>query len=224
MSDGKKTKICEGCGQPFEVNWPKQRYCCRTCYTKHRYDQELQGVCEECGKPFRKNSMKQRFCGLQCAGRYTAKHKKKPGESPTIRDCVCQHCGKPFQAKRERKFCSDECRKEHQRKSDPERYGTAVCPVCKKEFVKKKENQVFCSKECRVAYQHVEYAASMERKHTKIKIRVLKEIPVYAHLRPKVGSIWEATEFLLLGSVKECYIETHGKQVILRKGEYERLA
>lgn len=226
MSDGKKRmmKVCEGCGETYEANYPEQRYCGHICYNKHRHDEKMNGICEECGKPYRRNTSKQRFCSTVCAHRYVARTRKKRGQKTKLQDCVCGQCGKEFQAKYVRRFCSDVCRFAYREKTDLERFGTAVCPVCKQEFVKKNKKQAFCSKGCTSSYKRIEYAASMERNHVKTKIRVLKDIPVYTYLRPAVGSVWEATEFLLMGGVKECYIETHGKQVILRKGEYERLA
>lgn len=226
MSDGKKRmmKVCVGCGETYEANYPEQRYCTHICYNKHRNDEMLQGICEECGTVYRKNTGKQRFCSRACSNAYVSRNRSKRGKKPNIQELVCEYCGKPFQAKYVRSFCSDACRLASRRRSDLERFGTAICPVCKREFVKKNKKQAFCSKGCTSAYKRIEYAASMEREHVKIRIRVLKDIPVYPYLRPAVGSIWEATEFLLLGGVKECYIETHGKQVILRKGEYERLA
>jgi len=50
---------------------------------------------------------------------------------------------------------------EEEKKTYLKEYGTAVCPICEKEFKKICYNSVYCSKECKKANdrkKHVDYA------------------------------------------------------------------
>ena len=69
---------------------------------------------------------------------------------------VCQQCGGPIEAgrvKRERKFCSDQCRMRwwsaHPEQMNRRSGRKLICPWCKKVFIVYGEKKrVYCSREC----------------------------------------------------------------------------
>ena len=89
--------------------------------------------------------------------------KNRRQEARIARESVkvtCPTCGKKFVSKKGKKYCSDDCRKEAERKRNRERYqklkgklseGKIVkCGCCGKEFNTKNDGSKYCSKDCRL--------------------------------------------------------------------------
>lgn len=60
---------------------------------------------------------------------------------------VCEHCGKEFEARADwnYKYCSRKCCGLHKTLTETKK---AICPICSKEFVKRRSSSKYCSNEC----------------------------------------------------------------------------
>ena len=119
-------------------------------------------VCAVCGKPL--TGRQEFYCGMACAMR--AQRKKVRGEQLDVeRTRICQNCGKAFLLDGgRRKYCSDECEKEGNRKRHAKnkrakkKNPVIICAWCGKEFVASHANTKYCSDECRLAARRGKYA------------------------------------------------------------------
>lgn len=56
----------------------------------------------------------------------------------------------------------------------------------------------------------------------RIKVRVIAEVPVMQHLRPKVGKVYNAIRGVPRSKHGEfCIIQMHGKPIVLRRAKGE---
>lgn len=137
-------KICDFCGEEFETNRSKARFCKRDHF----------GECVVCGKEFPVPQPKQpsKFCSAEC-------RRVRP---KTQVECVCQidGCGKTFMSDRKTsRFCPDP----HYR----------ICVVCGEEFELSMSNRSkpasTCSKKC--ASKTIDYDKRLEKYKTTVNDR-----------------------------------------------------
>ena len=92
--------------------------------------------------------MKENVC-KKCDKTFYAKVQKTHC-SDKCKQTECKLCNKKYIQKNGEKFCGEECTK---------KYYTHTCKACEKEFFKKAEKAVFCSKECK------ENISKVQKKH-----------------------------------------------------------
>lgn len=182
-----KIKICEVCGKefpPVKQAGGRQRFCSEAC-SRLFHAKKKKGICIVCGREYSGRSDNKGFCSRECAvkikglmvkkcafcssefkgkGNYCSEECK--GNS-RIKHRMCAVCGKEFYATGTQKICSGECRKQHARNKQRERYienrediiakrekefvpKMVVCKECGTEFRTEygKPRTVFCSDEC----------------------------------------------------------------------------
>lgn len=64
-----KTKICKECGNPFDTNDGKRRYCKDACYLKHelkRRKPKVKRTCPTCETVFKTSHWSKRYCNDEC--------------------------------------------------------------------------------------------------------------------------------------------------------------
>ena len=121
-------------------------------------------VCAVCGKPL--TGRQERYCSKRCKGK-AERNRLRESRPEAIK--VCQNCGKEFVADhKNRKYCSDECEKEGNRKRHAKnkrakkKKPVIICAWCGKEFVASHANTKYCSDECRIAAMRGRYVRKAE--------------------------------------------------------------
>lgn len=110
---------CCFCHKPFMVNKSllgTRKFCSEECFNKYRAMKEKfrKIICPTCGKEFFTYHKNQKYCSYECFGISIRKRQK----------CVCDNCGKEFDRKkseaekRDKHFCSLECRVVYNQWSD----------------------------------------------------------------------------------------------------------
>lgn len=108
-----------------------------------------------------------------------------------IRKKTCPGCGEKFiPTNGKHEWCTTQCRKKHTRKA-PYSYGTAICECCGDLFEKRQPDQRCCSKLCAGEIKSRERAEGIVRQGVIEKIMITTAIPVFEHMRPKIGHIYE---------------------------------
>ena len=122
---GLAIKKCSTCGENFQANSNRQKYCSRSCKSSP-------SVCAVCDVVFEKTpNSSGRFCSTEHWYEWNARQGDKQ----------CPQCGDIFHASRSKqKFCSTECSAESRRRTKQK------CPQCGK-LVDLKQN-TFCSRSC----------------------------------------------------------------------------
>lgn len=150
--------------------------------------------CPVCGKQFRRKIKDQIYCGRACAGRMRA----KPGK-PEEPKGNCVICGKSLQGIKNRKvYCSKACaNKGHSEKERNKGPFPTVCQKCGTTFPARIRGLLYCSKECRAQAREEKASATAEEKQAardgqkeEITVRIVKEIPVFESMRPKIGEVY----------------------------------
>ena len=151
-------KSCKICGKEFEacsINYKRQEFCSRKCQQIHSY-QNRKGDsynCKNCGKEFvPKAKDRTSYCSRECAyedKRAAPKEKVLP---------VCVTCGVEFEGRADRKYCTDECKKERARRSQrvyaarvrSEELKPFTCKECGKTHTPSygDKSRVYCSPLC----------------------------------------------------------------------------
>lgn len=126
------TDLCARCGKPYVVEGGLQRYC-KAC-AQIAFKENKQAITRKSNKEYYANSERRQE-------KLEASRIKRPLTE------VCPICGKQFEAKNGEKYCSDECRREKNRRYKS-REKTETCLVCGKEFWSKNGAKL-CSDECR---------------------------------------------------------------------------
>ena len=123
-------KSCVICGELFESNYQRKKYCSNDC--RREADRrrlrikwaedpncKREKICQLCGKELPKN--KTRFCSAECRNRFNhIKTGRISHNTELIKTCVV--CGKQFTTWHSAFVaCSDECRERYKRPYDPER-------------------------------------------------------------------------------------------------------
>jgi len=170
-------KACKNCGKEFENFNGRQLHCSKECAVKYKrkiyierqkqngyLKEKITYICKNCDKEYHpKNVDRKTFCCRECAYEFKSKisvEKKKILDKLHNEKLnkLCPLCGKTFKAKKESAvYCSDECRKEKNR-----RYAIQhgidnfipkqiICRECGKKFTTeyRKPRTVFCSDKCR---------------------------------------------------------------------------
>lgn len=166
-SNSPVVKHCEQCGAEFTPHpfvGKRQRFCsdaCRIAAQTQRYRAPIVCTCRHCGKEFQPKKIdRDQYCSRECAFAYRQLHgfpeRRKP-KRETIPLPTCEICGKPCKRKGA-KTCSDECRKEHERRKSREWFESRSqrdrsprpCKECGAMFVPEYGNKrrLFCSEEC----------------------------------------------------------------------------
>lgn len=195
---GEGEKACEQCGKKFSSHIPHKKYCSTQCANKvyRRREREKRGelpkrhafVCKHCGKEY-KTAYKDRntYCSRECSfkdkerrcacgaslrgtGKARCDQCDPTPTIPTIKQCVCVICGKAFGAERDRKYCSDECVKEKNRRLaflyNKELFEAKVksreCKECGAVFTPEYGMKIrnFCSQKCSKRFARKEYSHS----------------------------------------------------------------
>lgn len=126
--------------------------------------------CRQCKKGFTPGSLRgapQVFCTVKCRTKYHnqknfQRHKSERKETSEGRVCLQCPTKLEYQSRgRSKKFCTAKCREEwfnnKYKQERKERLAKASartfpCRLCKREAVKQKGNQVYCSLDCRESY------------------------------------------------------------------------
>ena len=123
-------KKCCACGEEYQPNNGRQKYCIRC----GKYGG--QATCEQCGKIFPlTGGTTGRFCSRECWYRFFGGEKMAPRNCP-----VCGAKFKPRHA--DQKTCGRSCGNKIQRRK------SKICIVCGKEFDSRHSGQVTCSNQC----------------------------------------------------------------------------
>lgn len=139
---------------------------------------------------------------------------------------TCPGCKQKFYPySRNQKWCTPKCReknKDKTKRKKPHVFGKGICETCGSEFeIKQSGGQRFCCRQCAAVGKA--YAKSEERKTlaSREKILITTMIPVFEHLRPRLGCIYNARRPINpnLGSVDFWIVEVNGKPVVVRQGE-----
>lgn len=79
---------------------------------------------------------------------------------------TCEQCGKEFVIfhKKKRKYCSDQCRKQHYLDTKKIQIRKKICPICGKEFMPETYRNKYCSEFCSRAGQVDRVREYRERK------------------------------------------------------------
>lgn len=99
--------------------------------------------CAYCGKEFIKRTRSRdsnKYCSREC---YFESIKKKPQVKPKV---ICSICGKEFEGRKDKKYCSDECRKEIARFKSKEYWNKNKAASIVNEMITK------TCKECGIAF------------------------------------------------------------------------
>lgn len=174
---------CPVCGKKFlqQKNKANLKYCCSPeCSAKNPNNRRLMGQeidlkCPVCEKIFKKRvsyirktakkGQKVWCCSKKCADAYKTIHpnKTKPNVSKKrlsikpMKTFECLNCHKEFQNRKNRKFCSNECRLIYVQKGTKE----IQCQQCDKTFkttaYKIKQGRKYCSIACRDKARQIEY-------------------------------------------------------------------
>jgi len=143
-----KTNICKWCGKTFKARNDNLGFCSRSCASKYAHKKNVKTKqCVVCGGPFKG---KGKYCSSDC---YEISKIKR-----------CSICGKEFKSdKANAKYCSDECKKQHNRERDKRRAinkhnknkKSHKCKYCGKIFVPEYgfKKRTFCSNQCSKKYQ-----------------------------------------------------------------------
>lgn len=173
-----RPKICPVCGKEF-IPKRNEKYCSPECFLEHKreYDRKRSkikweklrsgisktGICKHCGKEFVKKSERQKYCTKECRFADEAEKEKKlrrerDAKKPML---ICPICGKEFPqgVNKNKKYCSDACRK---KANFPDQRVEKICPVCGKWFYPA-GRQKYCSEECRVRAKLVKKKRGMTR-------------------------------------------------------------
>ena len=103
--------ICEYCSHEFKKENSSQRFCCKKCYNNSLKKTDSEMTCKFCGISFRSKYEKM-YCSHKCSKAYRRAMVEKP-----IITKKCVECGTMFEAEHfNSKHCSDDCRKEFNRK------------------------------------------------------------------------------------------------------------
>lgn len=166
-SNSSVVKHCQQCGAEFTPHpfvGKRQRFCsdaCRNAAQAKCYRASIVCTCRHCGKQFQPKKIdRDQYCSRECAFAYRQLHgfpeRRKPTAQPQSL-LTCEICGKPCKRKGA-KTCSDECRKEHKRRTSREWYESQSqrdrsprpCKECGKTFVPEYGNKrrVYCSGKC----------------------------------------------------------------------------
>ena len=132
---------CQYCGKSFERRHKRQKICdgCKPDVVRRqsveskrrrriweKREERLRGPvyknCPVCGVEFEYEHTRRIYCSDRCYNKYWNKQRiiKKKEANPMGRTASCTICGKVFyiNAEGKRKYCSDECVKEGQRRAD----------------------------------------------------------------------------------------------------------
>ena len=146
----------------------KQLFCSDKCGTAWRRRPEniphaYEFTCKNCGKTYwQVDKRRNQFCSVPCMNEYHRENQKQKPLKPLKPLNTCVVCGKQFIATRsDVKYCSDECRKQHDRDRFRDfrirnghtvsgRVETIICAYCGKVFQRKIVTLVpkYCSKDC----------------------------------------------------------------------------
>lgn len=106
-----KTKQCPVCGNDFEPDASRRKYCSQQCYLNSRKAERglKQKVCPLCGTTFLPRWRKVKYCSEECA-----KEARRQALSRQV-ILVCENCGQQYsvcksQAEKGSRFCSASCR------------------------------------------------------------------------------------------------------------------
>lgn len=120
-----RTKICKCCGQEFETDYKRRKYCysCRPYKSDHHAHKPIkQFKCVICGKEYESSDYRRKTCGSkECLRKNQDKHRTRPKKIKKIKTPVeyeirvCVICGKEFEVdkRRHNKTCSHECSMEY---------------------------------------------------------------------------------------------------------------
>lgn len=157
---------CVICGKRFRNVYKNAKTCSSECLSKLKQlnnpRKYTEIICDNCGKPFKVSRKTTRncvhhFCCKECYYDYAKAHpqeifgerdKKKHEKTHEIRKC--EYCGKEFEVykKREKRFCSDECRIKYNQETQEfnkkkvqtflERYGMRGFPHAMPNYIKER--------------------------------------------------------------------------------------
>lgn len=141
-------------------------------------------TCKHCGVEFRpKVYDRVSYCTREC---YFESIKVEPKEK-VLRVCVI--CGAEFEGRADRKYCTDECKKERARRDARERdiktfeenISARTCKYCGNKFTPKygSKKRTYCSDECSVkgnkkAYRQSEAHKVRKKRHNQTRRAVLR--------------------------------------------------
>ena len=131
----KKKCVCLNCGKEIVVqnNYKKlPSFCSKKCYDEYSLTHNEIATCVVCGAPFVPVNSRHVCCSRKCRDAYTIYK----------RGTKCKHCGKIFHTFSNKIYCSDKCKKEH------EKFNAQICEECGKEFYPKNSTSKYCSLEC----------------------------------------------------------------------------
>lgn len=96
----------------------------------------------------------------------------------------------------------------------------AICQWCRKPYKPSNKGQKFCCRQCAVKGRKQDPTPITDRPKQIVSILITKQIPVYEHLRPKVGHIYSAVAAVPPSSQKFYLIPDIGdKGLIVRSDE-----
>lgn len=172
------TKVCENCGNSFNVRPYKQyqRFCSFACRKAKAEEAHAEKTCENCGTKFtvtRKRELTRRFCSKKCTSAYEAIH-GRPAAQVTPIEFKCQQCGKPFFYKqaylteyrkkyaKDPPYCSRECAAIGRRLSDADWQVNCIqcgkpMPIQRRPGGTVNRQKRLCSTECRSAFRRMAY-------------------------------------------------------------------
>lgn len=113
----------------------------------------------------------------------------------------CIECGKQFEAQRtSAKYCSKRCKQNVKNRQNVETQKRnanipKVCEHCCEPFMAYYAKLRFCSRQCAARARVFQYGNPVEpikRQGEAVNIKITEHIPVFAHMRPKFGGVYEA--------------------------------
>ena len=159
------SKECRICGTWFDAK-TERRQLCDECQKdsakaqskidksilKSRYrlgempnQQYYPGQCLYCGREFHSYGRSREFCCTECSEQHNA-------ENAVCPICNCKLYPLGIFAKKGTKCCSEKCDIERKIREARSRGKTTSCKECSKEFIKKKDWDEFCCKDCEKLY------------------------------------------------------------------------
>ena len=215
-------RVCQHCGKIFSAPSKEEnrKFCSLDCF--HASRRAPGRRCVVCGKkidPRRGKTV--RCCSHSCAGVLKIREGKvRQKAPPRMEERICRHCGKTFTVKRSsnRTLCSEKCRGENYKQTQEKRRDKELhtCALCGREFETYRKQQIYCSAVCSQKAQEREPGS--ERM---VDIRITTHIPVYEHLRPKVGHVYRAEDHRIYGCAIFIVPDICGKRIVVREAECE---
>lgn len=137
---------------------------------------------------------------------------------------TCPGCNRKFYPlSSNQKWCTRKCGQKHRpKKKSPYNYGEGICERCGAVFqIKHKDGQRFCSRKCAAETRSDDKTNEKKQSDIRELVMITKTIPVYEHLQPIVGRLYEARRGMTASTSSKMFwiVEVGGKPVVVREGE-----